>query len=107
MANTFYYGWFNLASLILGVIAWILPVISIGNHKKKNENNWIILSITSMSACILSLWFQIIYNHHLVEIGDWSALMDTTGALVLVSGVLISITMILNIAIMLLYKNKE
>lgn len=64
------------------------------------------MSILSMSSCSISLCFQILYNHHLVEIQDWSALMDTTGALVLVSSVLVIVTIALNIISMFLYKNR-
>lgn len=106
MHNSFSYGWLNVGSLILGLIAWILPIININNYKKRDKKNRTYLSILSMSACIISLWFQIIYNYHLVEIGDWSALMDTTGALVRVSGILVIITIILNIINMFLYKNR-
>lgn len=106
MANTFFYGWLNIGSLLLGLISWLFPVINIFRYKGSNEKNLITLSILSMSSCVISLWFQIIYNHYLVQIGDWSALMDTTGALVFVSAVLITITIILNIISLFLYKNR-
>jgi cytochrome c oxidase subunit 4 len=106
MFNSFFYGWFNVGSLLLGLISWLFPIISIISYRRGNQKNWITLSILSMSACIISLWFQIIYNNYLVKIEDWSALMDTTGALVFVSAVLIIITIILNIINLFLYKNR-
>lgn len=102
----FGYGWLNVGSLLLGLISWTLPIINIIRYKSGNQKNWITLSILSMSACIISLWFQIIYNHYLVVIEDWSALMDTTGALVFVSAVLLIITIILNAINLFLYKNR-
>ena len=106
MFNSFDYGWLNLGSLVLGLIAWILPIVNLVRYKKGGNRNWTALSILSMSACTISLWFQISYNHYLVGIKDWSALMDTTGTLVWVSGVLVIVTIMLNIISMSLYKNR-
>lgn len=106
MFNSFYYGWFNLGSLVFGLIAWILPIVNLIRYEKKGHRNLTVLPILSMGACVISLWFQIIYNHHLVEIEDWSALMDTTGALVWVSGLLLIVTIILNLINLFLYKNR-
>lgn len=52
--------------------------------------------MVSGTACALALLFQLVYNWHLVAIGDWSALMDTTGAVVKVSVVLVAVTAGLN-----------
>ncbi|MDP3387318.1 MAG: hypothetical protein Q8S24_08790 [Eubacteriales bacterium] len=90
-------GLLNVGSIALGLVAWILPIASLMRFKKQNNHNWAILSIVSISACAISLFFQIIYNNHLVKIEDWSALMDTTGAVVFVSGVLLVVTLLLNI----------
>lgn len=98
------YGWLNVGSFMLGLVAWVLPIIMIIKTKKGSNVNALILSVLSMCACTVSLWFQIIYNDHLVKIEDWSALMDTTGALVIVSSVLIIVTIILNLLSLFLYK---
>jgi len=37
-----------------------------------------------------------IYTKHLVDINDWSALMDTQGAVVFAASVLLVITIVLN-----------
>ncbi|WP_111927824.1 hypothetical protein [Clostridium tertium] len=96
----------NPASLLLGLIAWILPIISLMQYKENKNKSWIILSIISISSCVISLFLQIIYNNHLVQINDWSALMDTTDALVLVSAVLIVVTIILNTVTTFIYYKK-
>ena len=106
MLNSSFYGWLNISSLLLGLISWLFPIINIIRYRRGNQKNWITLSLLSMSACIISLWFQIIYNHYLVEIEDWSALMDTTGAVVFVSAVLIIITVLLNIINLFLHKSR-
>lgn len=96
----------NPASLILGLIAWILPIINITKYKNQNHKNWATLSIMSMAACSVSLCFQIIYNNHLVNINDWTALMDITGTLVFVSSVLVIVTIVLNIITLFIYREK-
>ncbi|APC47660.1 hypothetical protein BME96_05535 [Virgibacillus halodenitrificans] len=86
-------GLLNIGSLILGIVAWVLPAISLLSYDKTKVKKWPILSIT---ACALALCFQIIYNYHLVKIQDWAALLDTTGAVVFASVVLLSVTVLLN-----------
>lgn len=88
-------GILNLSSLVLGVIAWILPIFSLSQDKKKR--NWAIYSILSLLACTISLFFQLLYNHHLVQIEDWSALMDTSRGVVVAASVLLVVTIVLNI----------
>lgn len=52
----------NVGSLVLGLIAWILPLVNIIRRDKDNNKSWPWLSIASLNACTVSLWFQIIYN---------------------------------------------
>ena len=84
------------ASLILGLAAWILPSIYMSKYNNIDSKKGSLYIFLSLSACAISIFLQIVYNNYLVEIGDWSALMDTTGALVLVSGTLLGVTLLLN-----------
>ena len=99
-------GLLNLGSLVLGLIAWILPVVNLMRYKKHDHRNWVALSIMSISACAISLCFQIFYNYHLVKIEDWSALMDTTGAVAFVAAVLLIVTIILNAITLIVYRDR-
>ncbi|WP_245698328.1 hypothetical protein [Sporosarcina ureilytica] len=72
---------------------------------KKNANGGL-LAIISMSACAISLCLQIFYQYHLVEIEDWSALMDTTGAVAFASAVLLIGTLFLNGLTLVVNRNK-
>ena len=90
-------GLLNLGSLLFGLIAWILPVMNLVKSKKTENKNWAVLSLASVGACVISLWMQIIYTNYLVNISDWSALMDTFHAVVFASSVLIVVTAVLNI----------
>jgi cytochrome c oxidase subunit 4 len=73
-------------------------------QNKTEYKKWYILIILSLIACSISLLMQIIYGNYLVRIEDWSALMDTSNAVTLVSSVLIIVTVILNIITLVIYK---
>ncbi|TRZ39683.1 hypothetical protein CEQ21_01600 [Niallia circulans] len=90
------YGWLNLASLVLGLIALILPIVNLTREKKQENKNWVALSIISISACSISLCFQIFYTYHKVTVEDWGALMDTMYAVAFASAALLLVTLILN-----------
>jgi hypothetical protein len=90
------FGWLNIGSLVLGLIAWILPIANLQRDKKQENKKWVVLSFVSISACAISICFQIFYNYHLVKIEDWTALMDTIGAVAFASAVLIIVTILLN-----------
>ncbi|MPW27075.1 hypothetical protein GC105_14935 [Alkalibaculum sp. M08DMB] len=98
-------GLLNIGSLVLGLIAWMLPVANLMRYEKHDHRNWIALSIMSISACAISLCLQILYNYHLVKIADWTALMDTTGAVAFVATVLLIVTIILNAITLIVYRD--
>lgn len=85
-----------LSSLILGLIAWIIPCVNIFRHKSNYNKNWAIYSIVSISACAIAISFQLIYSNYIVQRGDWSALMDTIGTSTVLSIILLISTLILN-----------
>jgi len=101
------YGLLNLGSLLLGLIAWILPIINLNILNKAEHKNWFVLCITSICACAISLFLQILYNAHLVNIHDWAALMDTRRAVVLASSVLLVVTLTLNVFTLIKYMKKK
>ena len=62
--------WLNVGSLILGLIAWGMPIRDM---------------------------VQYFYIDYLVKIEDWTALMDTSYAVAFVSLILLMVTIILNV----------
>ncbi|MFI8684603.1 hypothetical protein [Rossellomorea sp. NPDC077527] len=94
--------WLNVGSLLLGILAWTLPVVTLVTYRK----NHLTLAVMSMGACALSLSFQIFYHYHLVKIGDWSAIMDVTGSVALASAILIIVTILLNTMTMIRHKKE-
>ena len=97
-----------VGSLVLGLMAWILPSINISRYKGNYNNNWAIYSIISISACAIALCFQILYSNQMVRIGDLSGIMDTSGTSTVLSVILLISTLVLNAisANMYLAKNK-
>ncbi|MCF2649985.1 hypothetical protein [Niallia circulans] len=100
-------GLLNIGSLVLGLIAWILPAANLMRNNRENQGNRLIIGLVSMSACVISLLFQIIYNYHLVKIEDWSALMDTTRGVMVAATVLILVTIILNAINLTVYRKRS
>jgi cytochrome c oxidase subunit 4 len=96
----------NLGSLILGLIAWILPVVNIVKVKKNNGKLWIVFSVSSVGACAISLFMQIVNQNYLVK-NDLPALMDTSYGLAVVSSVLFAVTLVLNIVSLILHLAKN
>ncbi|WP_066229067.1 hypothetical protein [Metabacillus fastidiosus] len=98
-------GWLNLGSLVLGLIAWILPVINIIRNEKRSRN-WVTLAVVSLSACSISLFFQICSFYERVKAEDWGALMDTISVIASIPAILLIGTIILNAITLFMYRNR-
>ena len=96
-------AWLNIGSLLLGLAAWVLPVINLARYNKAKHKNWVILLFVSMCACTVSILLQITYQKHLVQIEDWSAIMDTIWGVLFVSMVLAVVTITLNLVTIIKY----
>ena len=99
-------GMLNLGSIVLGLIAWGVPVWYLsGRTKGRSRSGWPYL--VSLGCCGVSLWFQILYGSHLAEIEDVSAWLDTADAVAKVAGFLLITTFGLNLLIMRLDQKLE
>jgi cytochrome c oxidase subunit 4 len=96
----------NLCSFVFGLFAWILPIVNLVRNGKNEQRNWIALPIMSISACAISLCFQIFSINHRVKVADWSALMDTMNAVAFISAVLLLVTIILNTITLIKYRDR-
>lgn len=93
------------ASLVLGLIAWTFPVINLVKIRTNKTKNWSIISISSLIACSIALYFQILYSQYLVvDRRDFSALADILPASAMLSAVLLVITIALNIITLIVYR---
>jgi len=89
------YGLLNIGSLFFGLVAWIIPVVFLIT-KKFSKNNSLVGIFVSLICVIISMLMQMIYTKFLVDINDWSAVMDTQGSLIFASSVLLIVAIALN-----------
>jgi len=61
------YGLLNVGSLVLGIVAWLLPLINLSIENKAKYNNWVALSMTSLGVCAIAVCMQLFYSNHLVH----------------------------------------
>lgn len=88
-------GFYNVGSLVLGILAWVIPArIIFGGRRTNNVAKSIILSF---SACAVSLSWQILEIHHRVTINDFGAIEDTIGGIASAAILLVSGTVALNL----------
>lgn len=99
--------WLNVGSLLLGLIAWTTPIITLIQFKKDTIKKALLSSVTSLVACSLSLCMQILYTGYLVKIQDWTALLDTYAMVIFASLVLIIITIAINTLALTLYLSNK
>ena len=97
----------NLVSLILGIISWVAPAIAIKKYNSSKSENYRKFYIISFSSCLASLSIHFFEINRLVQIQDWSSLMDITGTLKWLALILSAITILLNTVVYLLYKKNE
>ena len=90
------YGLLNLGSVLCGLAGWIVPWL--GLRKKTGSPAWRqgLAALASLSLCGAALWMQLWYQQHLTEIQDWSALLDTAGAVTKVAAFLLVSTLLIN-----------
>ena len=100
-------SWLNLGSLVLGLVAWILPVVNLVKRNNADHRNLVVFSILSVIACAISLCMQIFYTNHLVKLEDWAALMDTSSAVALIATILLVVTIMLNAYTLVVYYGKR
>mgnify|MGYP000317296745 CR=1 FL=1 len=82
-------GWILL--LLLAALA--LPVIALARRK-----NALPFAAVSMGLCAFSLLGQIFEYNTRVNVQDWSALLDTSYAILFCAAVLVALSLVLNIA---------
>ena len=84
--------YFNLLSIGLGLLAWILPVIYLFLRKRRE-----FFTCGSWICVAFSLYFQLREVLIRVHMRDFAAIEDTIGAVCFCAAVLIAVTLILNI----------
>ena len=96
------WGLLNLGSILCGMAGWILPCLSLRGKEPPPPGRQGRAAAASLGLCGLALWVQLWYQRHLVAIGDWPALMDTSGAVTKVGALLLASTLLLNLFLLAL-----
>jgi cytochrome c oxidase subunit 4 len=88
-------GLLNIVSLILGLCAWMIPILIL---LKKNASQISAIKgiFLSFVCALLSLFMQIMDAKYLIDRNDWTALMDTQGAVVFSASVMLIVVVVLN-----------
>lgn len=89
----------NIASLVLGLISWIIPIIAIARCKRVPLG-------PGMTCCAAALLLQLMEAKRRVNLSDWSALMDTIDAVVFAALVMLGICLVLHAAAFLRSRKK-
>ena len=84
---------FSLLSIFCGAAALALPVIALVRRKNAPA-----FAAASMGLCAISLLGQIFEYNTRVNVQDWSALLDTSYAILFCATVLVALALVLNIA---------
>ena len=82
----------SFVSLALGLVSWMLPITYLFVKKRRD-----FFTCGSLTCVVFSLYFQLREVARLTDQGDWSSIEDTIHAVVFAAGVLIFLTLILNI----------
>lgn len=94
----------SVASIVLGLLAWGLPIWNMTLARKKRAAA---AASFSWGLAFLSLVFQFLDIARTVHNGDWSSLMDTADALVIVVVLFGGVTLLLNVLSVWFSRKKE
>ena len=93
----------NIGSLILGIGAWVFAgfaiVAPMASASRKH-------TVVSFGSCVIALLLQLLEINRRVVLGDYAAIEDTIGAILLASIVLIAVTILLNLWALLRTKDQ-
>lgn len=95
-------GWMNMGALILGLMAWGLGAAAIRQRRCGGP----LYSAGSLAACSCSLCLELYYQAHLATIEDVAAILDTADAVAMCAGVLLAVTLVLNVLAVCAYRSE-
>lgn len=96
----------NLLSLLLGLAAWALPFVG-ANRFIKEKRGGFLCSMLSLVCCAASLLIQIFSLYYGVVIEDFSALLDTSKAILIACCVMTAGTLLANMLPAAMYLEAE
>ena len=87
-------GTLNVASLLLGIAAWVLPLAAAARPARRG-----MFTAASFLCCALALVGQILSLGQRVFLGDFSGLEDTMGGTIGMVLIRVAVTLALNLAV--------
>jgi len=99
-------------SFLIGLIAWLLPIISFASENKAKHKKQVPFSIiTSFSLCSIALFISVLFTNHLVNElvnnSHWTPLADIYPGIVYATFILTTVTIAINVIIWNIYNNKK
>lgn len=91
---------FNLWSIVLGLLAWLISLWAIGNYKPWKP-------AFSYFFCAAALLLQLFVMKHSAFSGDYAAIEDTIGAVVFAGSVMLAVTVILNVVALFKFRKDQ
>lgn len=95
--------WMNAGALILGLTAWGLGAAAL----RRKGGRGPLYGVGSFAACSASLCLELYYQAHLAAIEDVSAFLDTADAAAMCAGVLLAVTLMLNVLALMRHFSKQ
>lgn len=95
--------WMNAGALFLGLAAWGLGAAALWKRGGRGP----LYSAGSFAACSASLCLELYYQAHLAAIEDVSAFLDTADAAAMCAGVLLAVTLTLNVLALTRHASKR
>ena len=89
---------YSVFSLVLGLIAWMIPICGITLLRTKMNP---LLVLLSMFSALASVSIQFFYLSYKVDVGDFAAIEDTIGALCFVVVLFSTAALVLNLLMIL------
>ena len=93
-------AWMTFGELALGLAAWGLALAALFLVRKRTAAQ--LCGLGSLACCAASLCVVVFDFAHLADIGDTSAFLDTANAFRLAAGLLLTVTLVLNAAALVL-----
>jgi cytochrome c oxidase subunit 4 len=100
-------GWLNFFSILLGVVAWALPLISLLNRIRASGWMGVALCALSLGSCSGSLYLQLLTVDRRVKLSDLAGLKDTLPVVLTACVILLAVTAVLNVIALIVHLVKR
>ena len=100
-------GWLNFFSILLGIVAWALPLVSLFKRIRSSGFAGVAFCALSLCACSGSLYLQLLAIDTRMPLSDIAWLKDTFPAVLAACTILLTITAALNLIALIVHLVKR